>query len=70
MICSTVDYSINMRTDFFLVLHEDQRTKLGLLNKLEIAFDDSRNRLPESYYELVEKIPFGSVIRIRMEVVE
>lgn len=59
-----------MRTEFTLYLNPDQSDKLGLLNKLEVAFDDVRNELPESYFDLVQDVPFGSTIKITMEVIE
>lgn len=59
------------KTDFCLKLFDDEYTKnkLKLLSKLEVAFDDHRNILPEAYFEIVENAPLGSSFKITIEII-
>lgn len=56
-------------TSFDLTLFDDEptRKKLSLLSKLEVMFDDSRNELPQSYYNFIGDIPFGAKVRVTFE---
>ncbi len=58
--------------EFELTLFDDTETrqKLGVLSRFEAMFDDSRNELPPEYYKLTDELPFGSTIRVTMEVIK
>lgn len=61
-----------MKTEFILTYFDDESfsSKLDLLSKIEAAFDDSRNELPDSYYYFSDDIPLGTRVKVTMEVVQ
>lgn len=60
-----------MKIAFDMTLFDDEQTheKLPLLNKLEVMFDDKRNKLPLEYFYFSDELPFGSKVRITFEVI-
>jgi hypothetical protein len=58
-----------MKTTFALNLNDTpkNRGKESLLSKLEIAFDDEVNDLPDSYYNFIEKMQYGKTYIITFE---
>ena len=61
-----------MKSEFTLTLNDNEknRQKSAFLSRLEIMFDDVENPLPDSWYSLNELVPWGSKVRIILEVVE
>lgn len=58
------------KVSFELTLYDDEcvKKKMEVLNKMECMWDDLRNPDPQDYFELIENLPFGSTIRITVEV--
>jgi len=62
-----------MKESFELTLFDTELnvSKSTLLGPLEIMFDDPNNELPLSWYEFWNgNMPFGTKVRITLEVVE
>lgn len=59
-----------MKTTFELTLYEDMKFQEEMLNRLEIAFDDPRNILPDDYFYFSDNLPYGSKVRITFEVIQ
>jgi hypothetical protein len=61
-----------MKTEFELTLYADRENSRdsSMLSKLELAFDDIRNPIPDSYYKFVENLPYGGRFRVVFEVLE
>jgi hypothetical protein len=60
-----------MKAEFILTYFNDEAfsNKLGLLSKIEAAFDDDRNNLPDSYYYFSDDLPLGTRVKVTMEVI-
>lgn len=58
-----------MKTSFTLKLDDIplNRNKETMLSRLEIAFDDVNNVLPEDYYFFVDHMEYGKTYRITFE---
>lgn len=58
-----------MKTSFTLKLDDTplNRNKENMLSKLEIAFDDVNNTLPEEYYFFIDHMEYGKTYRITFE---
>jgi len=57
------------KAEFVLTFFDDYdfKRKLGILSKIEAAFDDSRNELPPEYYWFSDEVPLGRKIKITFE---
>ena len=58
-----------MTTVFNLTLYDttQNRELATLLNKLEVAFNDVKNSLPQSYYDFIEKMEYGKAYKFTFE---
>lgn len=54
--------------DLKLIDDESVKEKLTVMTPLEAVFDDSRNDVPDAYYEAVGNMKPGQTIRISVEV--
>lgn len=65
------DNTMSKKVQYDLTLFNDDsvREKLTVLDKMETMFDDERNIVPDSYYELIENLSLGSTIRVTVEVI-
>ena len=45
------------------------KAKLPFMDKMEIMSDDARNTIPDEYFDFIENIPLGSVVKINLEIV-
>lgn len=61
-----------MKADFTVKLFDDESTyeKLAVMSPLEAMFDDERNKIPDTYYQLLDNIKTGQSLRITVEVEE
>jgi hypothetical protein len=53
---------------FRLKLYNDDSvaTKLRFMNEMECMFDDQRNDVPDSYYDLINGLELGEQIEIKV----
>lgn len=60
-----------MKAEFILEYFDDERfkDKLIVLSRLEAAFDDYRNKIPEEYYYIADDAPLGSKIKVTLELI-
>ncbi len=60
------------KIEFDLELPDDVETDqlLRYMSPLEAAFDHSANDLPKEYFDFADKIPPGSKIRVRFEIIQ
>lgn len=61
-----------MKTEFVITLFDDEVTKgkLKLLSRLEAAFDDERNKLPEGFFWFSDELPLGGSVKITLEFIK
>ena len=61
-----------IKESFTLHLFDDESTKekLNVMTPLEAVFDDSRNDVPDEYYEIVGGLTPGQSLRITVELLE
>jgi len=57
------------QTSFTLTLFntDKNKDKEKLLSKLEIAFDDVNNVLPNTYYDFIEQMEYGKTYKFTFE---
>jgi hypothetical protein len=55
-----------------LTLFDDEsvRAKLKVMSRLEAAFDDARNTIPDEFLWFADELPFGATMKITIETVD
>ena len=59
------------KVEYTLTLFDDDwvKEKLTVMDNMECLFDDARNDVPDEYYEMVKTMPFGSSLKITVELI-